>query len=291
MRAFAVVVHWGHPGPAVALASWLADSPSVDGVTVVANDAGPRPADLAAEIGWLVPDRNLGYAGGFLAAVETRPDADCYLLLNNDVRLTEDTLGECLGLAAGERVGVVAPTLVNDDGIQSAAGTLSRLLAAPRVLEPAGPTARNVDWVTGAALVIRGDCLREVGLDGRYFLGFEDVDLCYRARDAGWRVVLTPRPAWHRGGGSIRGDRYVFYIVRNRLWFGRSRRWRARTALIAAWSALYFLPRMVVGDVVRGRRPACAPLALHGLIDGLARMPPGRAPRADEPRPARWISW
>jgi GT2 family glycosyltransferase len=50
-----------------------------------------------------------------------------------------------------------------------------------------------VDWVTGAAMMIRKTVLDEIGLlDDGYFLYFEEVDFCFRAQQAGWRAYYVP---------------------------------------------------------------------------------------------------
>lgn len=54
-------------------------------------------------------------------------------------------------------------------------------------------SARDVDWVLGAAMFVRRSAIDEVGLfDERYFLYFEDADWCRRFRKAGWRVIYAP---------------------------------------------------------------------------------------------------
>ncbi len=54
-------------------------------------------------------------------------------------------------------------------------------------------TVREVDWISGACLMTRRDVLERVGLlDGQFFLFNEDVDLCKRIREAGWKVVYLP---------------------------------------------------------------------------------------------------
>ncbi len=62
-----------------------------------------------------------------------------------------------------------------------------------------------VGWVSGGALMIRRTLFTELGgFDPQFFLYWEDVDLCRRAREAGWRVVLLPQAGvLHQRGGSL----------------------------------------------------------------------------------------
>ncbi len=291
MKTVAVIVHWGPPAPTVDVAERLESCPSIAQVSVVANDGSPRPAELPSATAWLLPPRNLGFGGGFQFAVRDFPGAESYLLVNNDIRIDEVTIRTCLNLLAGSNIGVVAPTLVNGDGLQSGSAKLSPVLTAPRARRPPQDRPCEADWVTGAVMFIKAEVLRRVPFDGRYFLGFEDVDFCYRVRDAGWSVVLSPSRAWHTGSTTIPRRGNAYYIVRNRLWFTRIRGWRLRTALAAASTAAVVLPRTVLLDLVRGRGLATSALVRHGLADGLGRLPPPGDPWVDEPRAAQWTSW
>lgn len=72
-------------------------------------------------------------------------------------------------------------------------GALSRLLKRHCVSPPVSDVARECDWVSGAAMVVRREVFDEVGLmDEGYFLYFEEVDLCWRAKHAGWKVSYVP---------------------------------------------------------------------------------------------------
>jgi hypothetical protein len=75
----------------------------------------------------------------------------------------------------------------------------------PAAGDPSGPT--RVDWVSGACVVIRRRALEEIGpLDERFFMYFEDADLCRRAREAGWLVYYVPQAeVLHHTGASSRG--------------------------------------------------------------------------------------
>ena len=72
-------------------------------------------------------------------------------------------------------------------------------------LSPVTPSSTvQVDWVTGAAMLVRRQAIAEVGpLDEGFFLYYEDVDWCWRMRAAGWQVLLEPTAkALHHLGGS-----------------------------------------------------------------------------------------
>ncbi len=63
-----------------------------------------------------------------------------------------------------------------------------------------------VDWVSGAALIARHDAIDQVGgFDERFFMYFEDNDLCLRLRRAGWQVIYNPAVTiTHLGGASLK---------------------------------------------------------------------------------------
>jgi N-acetylglucosaminyl-diphospho-decaprenol L-rhamnosyltransferase len=74
----------------------------------------------------------------------------------------------------------------------------------PAAEELTGPTM--VDWVSGACMTIRYRTLDDIGpMDERFFMYFEDVDLCRRAREAGWFVYYLPQiEVLHHTGASSR---------------------------------------------------------------------------------------
>jgi GT2 family glycosyltransferase len=131
------------------------------------------------------------------------------LLLNPDVTIPDHFIQEVLALADElsahqPRAGIVGFHLRNGDGTRqwstgpfpTLLGTLAGLLR-PRARRKYSPClARErcqVPWATGCCLLIRQECLRDLGgLDGDFFLYYEDVDLCRRARDRGWSVWYEP---------------------------------------------------------------------------------------------------
>ena len=181
-------------------------------IVVVDNHSPPHAA--AWKLGRLpgVSVRQQYDNRGFASAVNEGgriSRAPWLLLLNPDVRVDENFVDEVLVLserlsAHEPRTGVVGLRLHNADGSeQSSAGpypTLPGILLG--LLRPRSrrkylrrlPAQRGpVPWVTGCGLLVRRDCLHELGgFEDRFFLYYEDVDFCQRARAAGWEVCFEP---------------------------------------------------------------------------------------------------
>ena len=82
-------------------------------------------------------------------------------------------------------------------------------------------STRQVDWVSGGALLIRRSAAESIGgMDDRYFLYMEDVDWCKRARDAGWQVVYNPSVTIKHAGqhSSIQGG----FLKQTQIWHLKS---------------------------------------------------------------------
>ncbi len=115
----------------------------------------------------------------------------------------------------------------------------------------------ETDTVTGTSFFIRREVLDQVGLiDPKYFLYYEETDLCLRATRHGWKLYYVPESiVWHRVGqasgiGSPLAD---YYTTRNRLLFGlRWAPWRTRQALF----------RQSLRQLISGR-----PWQKRGVID------------------------
>ena len=286
----AIIVHWGEAKPSVRVAGQV--RAAFDEVVVVANDGQTQPQALPAGVIWVV-STNVGYAGGCELGVSLRPDAEAYAFLNNDVHITAAACTELMEALTGDpRLAVVGPTLVHADGrLQSGAGTWSPVVCAPLVRNPAVGLQR-CDWVTGAAFFCSGRAVREVGFDVSFFLGQEDADFCDRARASGWDIAVAGEvTATHEGGTTISGARWVYYSLRNWLWFVRRRRSLLRVVLLTLYALTALLPRVMAADVLKRRSPLHTRLLLHALKDGLGPMPPPDRHWEDEPRPARWMSW
>jgi GT2 family glycosyltransferase len=156
--------------------------------------------------------------------------AEHVLLLNGDTEVRPGCLG-ALGRAldAHPEAGVVGPRVLNPDGsLQRSCfafpGPFVPLIKRQPLASLTGwdprfqahyignwdhETARPVPWVLGAALAIRRAAFDAVGgFDAEFPMYFEEVDLCYRLRAAGWEVRFTPEAeVVHVGGASTRQRR------------------------------------------------------------------------------------
>jgi N-acetylglucosaminyl-diphospho-decaprenol L-rhamnosyltransferase len=181
-------------------------------VVIVDNHSPPHP--LAARLRrWSgVSLRRWGKNRGFARAVNEGCRlglGEWLLLLNPDITVTRKFLDEILSLAdrvtaAEPRTGIVGFGLRNTDGSrQMSSGLFPTLvrtvasLALPRSRRKYHAVAEDqrsqVEWVTGCCLLVRRACLESLGgLDEDYFLYYEDVDLCRRARARGWSVWFEP---------------------------------------------------------------------------------------------------
>lgn len=151
--------------------------------------------------------------------------ADYVLLLNSDTLLADGTVPALASYLDGHpRVGIVGPRLLNPDrSLQCSCypfpSPLNELLRwtslgvvvghLPGLRERYLPTsshrfARPADWVVGAALAIRRKAFETVGgFDESFFMYSEEVDLCYRLRQAGWETHFAPvTEVVHMGGAS-----------------------------------------------------------------------------------------
>lgn len=270
----AVVVNW-NSGPHLrgaldALFAYLpggdwdvtvVDNASSDGSEGCAEGRGPRCRLL----------RNTGNRG-FGAAVNqavAATAAPCVLIVNPDCRIEPESVATlAAALQADGECGLAGPAVFGDDGVVqgSARGdpdmltglfgrsaVLRRLLPASAAarrnvrdaeLAGAGRGGARVDWVSGACMLVRRRALEAVGgFDERYFLYWEDADLCRRLRAAGWSVRYVPAArVRHAGGVSARSagsaaarafheSAFLYYATHVAPGRWSARRWLAWTLL------------------------------------------------------------
>lgn len=189
----------------------------------------------------LVEQGNRGLAAGWNAGLAAAPASRYFLLLNADAWLAGDALARLVAFADEHpRAAIVGPRLSNPDGSlqRSVRGYptpwrlateyffLRKLAPRSRLLNAfyAGgfdhDAVREAEFVMGACLLVRREAVDEVGgLDEDYFLFSEEVDWCFRFRQAGWQVLFYPGAECVHVGGAAHGGRLLVENVRGHLLF------------------------------------------------------------------------
>jgi N-acetylglucosaminyl-diphospho-decaprenol L-rhamnosyltransferase len=239
----------------------------VTDVVVIDNDSHDGSADVAQSLGarlirnptnrYLSPAWNQGAAA---------TDAPHLLFLNPDTEWWNGTLRQLVEIAARHpRAGIVGPLIRNPDGTVYPSGrrfpklvdAVGHAFVSPftrdnpftRRYEMEGwdrTTEREVDWVSGACMLVPRPVFAAVGgFDEGFPLYGEELDIATRLRDAGWSVVFTPAvEIIHAVGVSTGGERrpHRLVVMHSRSMYRyfakhRAHGWR-RVTLPAAWLAL-----------------------------------------------------
>ncbi len=182
-------------------------------VIMVDNGSGDGSDSLVArEYPWVQlvkSERNLGFAtGNNLAAM--RSGGTVTLLLNTDTVLLEPLAPAMQWLEEHPEYGILTIEMVDAQRIPRACtghfptplrlAFLRTMLVDPDKYRD--QEACEVDWVQGSFLLIRTDLWRTLGgLDDRYFMYSEDIDLCRRAHDSGFKSGILPRMRYVHIGG------------------------------------------------------------------------------------------
>lgn len=228
-RVAIVVVSFNTRSRLEACLASLREAPPVTPHEIVVVDNGSADGSPAAiEEGWPeVRLVRLGSNTGFAHAVNVgirRSASELVLLLNSDAVAPPGSVDRLVAaLDADETVAVAGPRIVGPDGavelsfgrMISPWNELRQKLLQRAAASGRGPayrwvarrvaSARYVDWVSGACLLVRREDADAVGLlDERFFLYTEDVDFCAAVRARGRRVLFTPAAEIVHARGSSR---------------------------------------------------------------------------------------
>jgi N-acetylglucosaminyl-diphospho-decaprenol L-rhamnosyltransferase len=250
----------------------VADNASTDGAEEAVQVADP-------EVRYVQTGANLGYGPGVnRGAACTDPSSGALLCMNPDAWLQPGALKAMLAaLEARPDVGIVGPRIEDPDGtlypsvrefpnlVDSVGHAVLGMVWGGnpftrryRMLDWDHEGAADVDWVSGACFLVRRSCWDAIGgFDEGYFMYAEDMDLCWRARRAGWEIAYEPSAvAVHVQGASTDRHPYRMIAAHHRALF----RFAARTS---AGPERLLLPVMALGLLLR------TPLAwAHRVIAG-----------------------
>lgn len=155
--------------------------------------------------------KNFGFAEGNNLAIKFALDnkANYVLLVNNDTKTDKDLIEKLILIAeSNDSVGVVGPEifdLKNTGAIQEMGMSIDRF-GYPFAIKNKNSIS-NVFFVSGCAMLIKSELIIRIGLfDEKYFMFAEDLDFCWRAQLAGYKIILNENAKiYHASGGTISG--------------------------------------------------------------------------------------
>lgn len=274
----------------------------------VAATSAAFPADRFPQVRLLAAERNGGFAYGVNRGI-TAARGDWLLLLNTDTDVDPAAIERFVDAAERHADGGVFGPRITDEHGRTQPSTWRRHGALRPLFDAIG-FARLLDRRTAAAAETRVDCVsgcvfllrraalqRAGGMDERFFMYFEEADLCERIRRAGFAAWYLPSTAFvHAGGlsaGQARERTFLAFrescLLYHAAWHGRATtEWVRACNLLGA--ALRWLLLAALHPVDRGRRrrlhgAAVRMLARPGLVRELCARP--RLVPAVPPAPSR----
>ena len=244
-RVAVLILTWNRVDELVPCLESFADNEYRD-VEVVVLDNGsedPTVETVKRDFPWVTlieNGTNLGFCRGNNVGLAWALERgyEYVMLLNSDTMIIPGLISELVKvLDADPTIGIVGAKNVLMENPDFTWGLYGQVTWGPMLVKTVGRFARDqrlqappkdVDWVIGNACMMRREALQKVGLfDEEFWQCNEDVDWCYRARKAGFRVVYADRAAiLHKGGSSADISHkkifsYGYFIGRNAFTFAR----------------------------------------------------------------------
>lgn len=285
-----------------ALAGQAAGVPQV--LVVDNGSADGAPELVRRDFPWatlIENGRNLGFAGGMNAGIRRLQSApqppDVVVLLNQDTAVAPDWLEQIAApFAEDARVGAVGCKIHYPDGVtvQHAGGVIGGGRALPRHIghgerdDGRFDAPADMAYLTGAALALRMSALDTVGLlDEGYFPAyFEDIDLCLRLTQAGYRLRYQPAATLRHAESRSTSDelRRSLLFNRNRLRF-----------VIKHWPARRIAEEFLLAErayLAAGPAPIERRVLRLAYLEGILRREDWLAARARQlPLPPEEAAW
>jgi GT2 family glycosyltransferase len=217
----------------------VADNASTDGSVAYLQAKGYTPQQIGstARLTYIVNAENEGFAGGYNRALAQVDTEGYWVLLNSDVEVPEHWIEPVIAMMVKDpQIGIAQPKLLMQDRkshfeYAGAAGGWMDSLGYPfcrgRILEQLEADegqyndAQEIFWASGACMFIRAGIFQKFGgFDGDFFAHMEEIDLCWRVKRAGYKVMYCPdAQVYHVGGGTLHksNPRKTFLNFRNSL--------------------------------------------------------------------------
>jgi len=208
---------------------YLVDNASTDGSLPLIKKDFPEVKCIALQ-------QNFGFAQGYNEALK-QIKADYFVLLNSDVEVTANWLRPVIEMMVKDlSVSACQPKILSftqKDAFEYAGASggfidkygypfcRGRIFNELEKDEGQYNDIREIFWATGACLFVRASVFTELGgFDGSYFAHMEEIDLCWRMKNTGHKIMVVPASTvYHLGGGTLNkiSPRKTFLNFRNNL--------------------------------------------------------------------------
>jgi N-acetylglucosaminyl-diphospho-decaprenol L-rhamnosyltransferase len=192
-------------------------------------------------------ENNLGFVNANNIALE-KIDSEYAFLLNPDTILEENTIEELTKVADKyEESAIVSPTLCFKDGkLQQSykAAFYIRENIKTKYIEPSGDLC--AECLSGAAMLLRMKYFKKIGFfDPEIFLFYEDDDICLKAMQESYSLILTPnsKVIHHMGESTPQSSKLIFFKNKHMLWsrlYLQEKYFDKHKAKMASIQLLYF---------------------------------------------------
>jgi hypothetical protein len=213
-----------------------------DGVEIIIADNKSSDKSIEflkknfSEIRIIELDSNYGFAGGYNKALE-QIEAEYYLLLNSDIEVTDNWLEPLIKfMQEHKQFAACAPMLIDYANREkyeyagAAGGYIDkygytfcrgRIFNSVEKVDLSLKKPIEVFWASGASILIRSEIFHEnSGFDELFFAHMEEVDLCWRLKNQGYKIAVVPSSkVFHIGGATLpKSDPFKTYLnFRNNL--------------------------------------------------------------------------
>jgi len=181
-------------------------------------------------------NKNYGFTGGYNKALN-QIDAEYFVLLNSDVEVTKNWIEPIISMMDDDiSIAAAMPKIISYERQCSfeyagASGGFIDKYGYPfcrgRIIgtieEDVGQhdSIKEIFWASGAAMFVRADLFKKLGgFDNDFFAHMEEIDLCWRLKNDGFRIFVNPQSiVYHVGGGTLpnNSSKKIFLNYRNNL--------------------------------------------------------------------------
>jgi GT2 family glycosyltransferase len=285
-----VIVNWNNPSDTIECLRDVSELAYPDYFTIVVDngstdDSVKKIVSAFPYIHIIQLENNLGYPGGCNAGLKycSANGADYIFLINNDISIDKDALTHLIVIMEkNPSMGIAAPKVYfyyDKSVIFSAGGKVSLLtgqnfgIGYGEIDSAKYSQNYEVDYASGCALLVSSHLVQKIGfMDPQYFMYYDEIDYCIRAKRSGFSVwMVADAKVWHKISATVKkySGLKEYYITKNRLIFLKKFQTRRQRIIFYAWFTLVWFPYNSITLLWSSSKLPLIKSFLYGITDGL----------------------